>query len=270
MTFKTLATVAALALAAVALPAKASFVPFTVNESVVPGSVANTFQAGKLTGTYKELLGLTSATTFSASAVGFLSGYTDLNGTAIGSQLTIGPHNPLFDSLVRYNMYAVFVAAGSATSATTFTGTSGELKLYIDPDRDTVFDQTGTGGFSSFTTLPVAASGATEDLLIGTSVTSYGTGDLIGPPGAFNIFFDKFTLTAFGASYWTGINTLNFLLQTNGDIDGIDPTPGVGLPPYKITGDFSANFTVPEPGSLALVGLALAGFGFSRRQKSSK
>ncbi len=132
-------------------------------------------------------------------------------------------------------------------------------------------DKNTTCNTSNFTVLATCAANG-DDIEIGRSTTSYGTGDLIGPPGAFNIFFEDFTLTPFGQTYWTGIDTLKFVLQTNGDIDGISPNPSTGgQPPFSITGDFSANFApVPEPGSLSLVAVALIGLAASVRRRKTQ
>jgi hypothetical protein len=269
-----LAVMAAFGLAS--LPAQAAFVPFTVNETVVDANTAGapSFSADKMTGSYSELLGLTSATTFSAAAVGRFGSYNTNGGAdpVLDQLLTATPsagetnlNRPL------YNMYARFIASGTAVSNTQFIGTGGYLEIWIDPSRNTVFSGPGGAGYNDFTVLPTAQSGSGEDLLVGTSSVSFGSGDLIGPPGAFNIYFEEFTLTAFGATYWTGINTMNFVLQTNGDIDGINPNPGANPPPYVITGDFSANFSpISEPGALLLVGAALTGLGFQSRRRKAK
>lgn len=249
-----LAAAATLALASTS--ALADFVPFTVNEGVVPNSAVNTFNADNMTGKYDELLGLTGPGSFSASAVGQIASYAN-GGTLINPTL-LNNFEP-----TGYKLYALFVATGNVTGPNTFEGTGGELHIYVDADSNS------SCSITSFTALATCANSG-DDIEVGSSSVSFGTGNLSGPPGAFNIYFKQFTLTAFGATYWTGIDTLQFLLQTNGDIDGVSPDPTENPPPYSLTGDFSANFSLPEPGSLMLVGASLLGLGLASRRRQAK
>ncbi|MDY0747227.1 flocculation-associated PEP-CTERM protein PepA [Paucibacter sp. R3-3] len=267
---KTLASLALVAVAFASTSAMADQVPFTVNETGIPGvsnwdtivGATGSFTANNMGGKYDEQVGLNGDGTFSASAIGTFAAYYN-NATQIGSDKSaLGAP----ESLGGYKLYAVFTASGNATSNTTFAGTSGTLNIYVDTGSNT------SCSITSFTTAATCA-GNGDDLLVGTSTTSYGTGDLVGPPGAFNIYFSNFALTSFGQTYWTGIDTLQFTLQTNGDIDIVTPDPTTGgLPPYSIHGDFSANFAsvVPEPASLALVGVALLGLGAVTRRRNRK
>jgi hypothetical protein len=56
------------------------------------------------------------------------------------------------------------------------------------------------------------------------------------------------------------------VVNVNGDYDvlsTLDPLTGL----RRITGDVSAVFKVPEPGSMALMGLGLAALGLTQRRR---
>lgn len=266
---KTLLSVAAAAVLGLAsASAFAEFQDFTVNEGNVPGSGPNLVVADKLNGAYTEYLTATGPGTFSAAAIGNMGQFFANEGTGAPVPSQINNFGT-----AGYAMYAIFIASGNITGPNLFQGTAGQFYLYIDPDQDTKF--TGFNAAKSATALPtVDAAGSADDYLIAYSLTGTGTGNLNGPPGAFNIDFTDFVLTdvagnADGKGYFVSPDPFHMLVNINGDYDVFTGSPVGGT--ATVTGDVSAVFLkVPEPGSLALMGLGLAGLGFAKRRKVSK
>ena len=62
--------------------------------------------------------------------------------------------------------------------------------------------------------------------------------------------------------FTSGLSMQYFKYQATG------PSPWVGLAEVQIFAETSTTAAVPEPGSLALIGLALGGLGLARRRKS--
>lgn len=254
---------AAVALVCAAAPALAIgvFQEFRVNETVVPGANviggANAnLEADKLTGLYTERLTVTGINTFAAQAVATFTGYASNDGTVPVASLL----NNL-EPFGGYKLYAVFNASGTITGPNAFQSTNNAFSLYLDSSSNTTFT------LSDGLTAPVLA-GNGEDVLLATAgpTLTFGTGNLNGPPGAFNIDWADFALTAAGSAMFFSPSPFYLNVRVNGDYDRVDPTAVGGT--VEITGDVSAVF-IPEPGSLALVGLALAGLGMASRRKGA-
>lgn len=253
----------ALATVLASASAFAAFEDFTVDESSVPGAGANTFVADKLNGAFTEYVTFTGVNTFSASAYATMNQFlSNEGGTSVPSQAGCFGANC-------YSLYALFTATGTVVGGLNFTGGTGSFSLYVDPGQNTTF--TLTSG-----TAPVTLGGTTsDDYLIATAATlESGTGTLATAPGAYNFFFTGFSLstgdqngatagTQNGSLFFTAPNPFYFRVQVNGDNDA---STVVNANTIRVTGDVSAVF-IPEPGTLALTGLALGILGFASRRR---
>jgi hypothetical protein len=257
-TFMSLAVTALLGLSGVAASAAPVYPDFTVNEGSVTGAANNVFTADKMNGGYNEIITLEAGGPSPTGLVFSSAAYVDFGAFFKNDGASLVPAQISGFGSNNYGLYGIFYSEGVVTSPTTFTGTSGEVRLFIDPNQDTVKTLVDSK--------TVSVSGDGDDYEIAFSLNLTEAVGNSANPAAFNFVFANFTLTDAGKLYFTAPSSPFYQFAiVNGDFDNIAIAPGTTV----LGGDVSAVFSkIPEPGSLALLGLGLAGLGFTQRRRN--
>jgi len=256
--------------------ASAAFNDFTVEEGVIDGTTANDFTADRIVGGYDEVANFTlsdaTSGTFSVSILWTAGQYLDDELPVAGGSFLGGPGD------TGYGMYAFFQGDGdfviNADGTTDFAfDAGGSFGLYIDEiDALTTYVAPATGA-GLWTT---SGTSGDDDELLATGALIDGAGTLdptlstCGTSGVINCgsfgATSSFLLTAFGSTYFTGPDPFYNLAFEAGQFNNFDVTDPTT---QRINGSMDVVFSrVPEPSTLALIGLGL--LGLSRVGKRNK
>lgn len=253
--------------------------PFQISPNAIPGTTGKApFTADFISGTTSELLHLTSTTTTG-------SGYLQFTGFSLDSNAIFGNTTGLGNT---YGGYIKFqLATGVFQTGVTVPITTLNFQIYADPNLNTSFTQASVIG--NVGTEATVGGVTSDDLLLGfgTLITGIAGVDPLG--GVFVNSLENFFLCSgagtakigatsvaaagcasnIGTSYFSAPVPFFPLAfdEFNNTAQGVSRSAdGTLVAIRSATGGFDFN-SVPEPSSIALFGIALAGMSLLGRRR---
>lgn len=240
---------------------------------VFPGAGAD-FRANQITGNASTLITDNTATGGSISATGWinLTGFT-LNNNSIGQAITLlGSQYDLWGEF-SYTLVPVTGAFGVINSSYTVTNLTFSLYGMTDPNALLL----GTPGANIVFTSANAATNTAATVnvltgtrqLLGTATSVAGVAGINNEGGAFFNSTVQYQNTALGDQFFVDpVPFYNMAFdQFNNTQQGLQIVDN-RIAITQSTGSIDFTRPLPEPGSLALVGLAIAGLGFAGRRRA--
>ncbi|MCU1330258.1 MAG: pepA [Bryobacterales bacterium] len=262
---KTLTAVALAVAGAISTSASAALV-FQIQEGAVGAPTApNLVTLDTVGGQYVERVTFTGGNNFTAFGFFTAGGYF-LGGASQGSQLNL----PLFIGPNQgYSLYATFRSDGSFTptgpGSTTFSGDPSKpqsLEIFIDRNQDTGKSFVGSNAAPTLTN-----TGDDSRVAFTTTLRSgLGRQDTTdNAAGNFELIFDNFTLEpGIGEAFFISPRPFHMVIDLQGNFNDF----AIGAPgTFADTGGSANASFIPEPTTLALLGVSLLGLGFSTRRK---
>ena len=221
------------------------------------GSITQTFVSQSVNGSVTTV---NSAFTESGVA-SFGSYFLESNPVATGLGYPIG-------ALGGYGIYGTFTVSGSTVFETSGGVTSvngsfstGNVELWLDRNKNSL---ASSGGILSLT------GSLGDDLKIGSASLISGSSIVISDTqsgGSYSVTFGDLVLDSFGEQYWNLPNPFYSFVTLSGENEDFNPNLTPGNYVGTVIGDASIN--VPEPATIALLGLGILGCGAIRRRKAS-
>ena len=246
--------------------AQAAFNDFDVQEGAVDNTPDNLFTADKIIGNYVEVITFNGDGSVDVSLKWEAGQYVANDGVDPVTPTYLNNFEP-----AGYKLYALFQASGTfvldGSGGAVFTfGSGGSLQLATDELSDTTFTAPATGA-GAWT---LGNTGDDDTLANGAAVSGTGVLDPTLPTcgddgincGSFGTT-TSVALTAFGSTFFVDPVPFYNLAFESGQLNNFTPSGT-----QTINGSLDVVFgNVPEPSTLALMGLGMAGLGIMRRRK---